>query len=68
MPRYLFLETRETFERGNDQRRDASPGTREGAPCPYTPFVVSSLMAALARGESLEIASSGVMGRMPSQR
>jgi hypothetical protein len=44
------------------------PRNKGGRPCRDTPFVVTSLMAALARGESLEIASSGVMGGMPSQR
>jgi hypothetical protein len=44
------------------------PRKKRSRPCRYTPFVVTSLMAALARGESLEIASSGVMGGMPSQR
>jgi hypothetical protein len=44
------------------------PRNKGGRPCRHTPFVVTSPMAALARGESLEMASSGVMGGMPSQR
>jgi hypothetical protein len=33
------------------------PKNRGGRPCRYTPFVVTSLMAALARGETLEKAA-----------
>jgi hypothetical protein len=33
------------------------PKNRGGRPCRYTPFVVTTLMAALTRGESLEKAA-----------
>jgi hypothetical protein len=35
----------------------SKPKNQGGRPCRYTPFVVSSLMAALARGKSLEEAA-----------
>ena len=67
MPRYVFLKTLEALERGtiNVATQALQQG---GRPWRYTPFVVTSLMAALARGGSLEIASSGVMGGLPSRR
>jgi hypothetical protein len=68
MPRYLFLKTLETLERGGRSMPRRKPRDKGGRPCRDTPFVVTSLMAALARGDSLEMASSGVMGGMPSQR
>jgi hypothetical protein len=52
-------------ERSTPRRKPRNEG---GRPCRYTPFVATCLMAALARGESLEMTSSGVMGGMPIQR
>jgi hypothetical protein len=41
-------------ERSTPRRK---PRKKRSRPCRYTPFVVTSLMAALARGESLEEAA-----------